>query len=97
MNFVINPQDKIKNILRSLHNKETLTDMLYKKTSHVGCRLGILYGQAKVYKPVINNCSSFRPILDAINTPSYKLAKLVASILYPLTINKYTDRLFCNC
>ena len=55
LNFVINSQDKIKNILRNSHDKETLTDMLYKKISHVGCRLGILYGQAKVYKPAIDN------------------------------------------
>ena len=44
--------------------------MLYKNISSVGFRPGILYGQAEIIKPVINNCSSFRPILDAINTPS---------------------------
>ena len=70
LNFVINSKDKIKNILKSLHGKQSLTDMLYKKISHVGCRPRILYGQAKVHKPVINNCLSFRPILGAINTPS---------------------------
>ena len=30
--------------------------MLYKKILPVGCLPGILYGQAKVHKPVINNC-----------------------------------------
>ena len=80
LNFVINSQEKIKDILKSLHDKESLTDMLYKKMSPVGCRLGILYGQAKVRKPVINNCLSFRPILDAINTLSYKLAKFLVPI-----------------
>ena len=90
LNFVINSQDKIKNILKSLHDKESLTDMLYKKISHVGCRPRILYGQAKVHKPVINNCPSFRPILDAINTTPYKLAKSLVPILSPLAINKYT-------
>ena len=89
LNFVIHSQDKIKNILKSLHDKKSLTDMLYKKISPVGCRPRILYGQAKVCKPVINNCPSFRPILDAINTPSYKLEILVP-ILSPLAINEYT-------
>ena len=51
---------------------------------------GVLYGQAKVQKPVINNCPSSSPILDAINTPSYKLAKFLLPILSPLTINEYT-------
>ena len=41
----------------------------------VGCCPGILYGQPEVHKAVINNYSSFTPILDAINTSSYKLAK----------------------
>ena len=43
-----------------------------------------------MHKPVITNCPSFRIILDAIDTPSYKLAKFLVPILSPLTINKYT-------
>ena len=35
--FVINYQDKIKNILKYLHDKESLTDILYKTISLVGC------------------------------------------------------------
>ena len=31
LNFVINSHDKIKSILKSLHEKESLTDLLYKK------------------------------------------------------------------
>ena len=31
LNFLINSHDKIKNILKSLHDKESLTNMLYKK------------------------------------------------------------------
>ena len=90
LNFVINSQDKIKSILKSLRDKESLTDMLYKKISPVRRCPGILYGQAKVQKPVINNCPPSSRILDAINTPSYKLAKFLVSILSSLTINEYT-------
>ena len=101
LNFAINSQDKIKSILKSVHDKESLTHMLYKKISPVGFRSGILYGQAKVRKPVINNCPSFRPILDAINTPSYKLAIYLVPILSPLAINEYTIliriRFLCVC
>ena len=65
--------------------------MLYKKISPVECRPGILYGQAKVHKPIINNCPSFRPIVDAIiNILSYKLAKFLVPFLHSLTINEYT-------
>ena len=80
-------QSKIKTVLKSLHDKWNLTE---KKISSFTCYLGILYGQAKVHKPVINNCPSFRPIIDAINTPSYKLAKILMPILFPLTIDEHT-------
>ena len=53
-------------------------------------RPGVLYGQTKVQKPFINNFPSFRPILDAINTPAYKLAKFLVPVLSPLAINEYT-------
>ena len=67
MNFIINSQDKIKNILKSLHDKESLAVVMasYKKILAVKCCPGILYGQAKVLRPVINTCSSFRPIIYA--------------------------------
>ena len=55
-----------------------------------GSKPGILYGQAKVHKPVEDNCPSFRPILSAIGTPTYHLAKFFVPILKPLTENEYT-------
>ena len=92
LNFVINSHDKTKNNLKikNLPHKESLTDILYKKISPVGCRPGILYGQAKIHKPVINNFPSYISILDSINTPSYKLPKFLVPILSPLAINEYT-------
>ena len=32
----------------------------------------------------------FRPISSALETPTYKLAKVLVSVLEPLTTNKYT-------
>ena len=61
--------------------------MLYEKISSVGCHSVILYGQVKVYKPVINNCPSFRPILAKL-----QLAKFLVPILSPLAIIVYTVR-----
>ena len=88
-NFVINSQAKIKNILKSIPDKESLADMLHKKALPVGCCHGILNDQAKVHRPVIFNCPPFRPLLDAITTPLYKLAKFLVPILSPLTMNEY--------
>ena len=55
-----------------------------------GSRPGILYRNPKVHKPVIDNCPEFRPILSAIGTPTYKLAKFLVPILSPLTINEFS-------
>ena len=43
-------------------------------------------------KPVQDNCPSFRPILSAIGTPPYDLAKFLVPFLKPLTENEYTVR-----
>ena len=51
-----------------------------------------MYGLPKVHKTVINNTHKFRPILSAINTPVYKLAKYLVPILSPLTVNDYTAK-----
>src|SRR5215469_14219105 len=45
-----------------------------------------MYDLSKSHKPSL----SLRPVLSAINTPSYKLAKAFIPILNPLTINNYT-------
>ena len=52
-----------------------------------GSRPEILCGSAKVHKHIIDNCPSFWPILSAINTPTYNLAKFLVPILSPLTVN----------
>ena len=49
-----------------------------------------MYGLCQVHKDIIDNCPPFRPILSAINTPTYKLAKFLVPILKSLTSNEYT-------
>ena len=58
------------------------------KTSRT--RPGIMYGSCKVHKTSVGNCPSFRPILSALNTLTYKLAKFLVPILTPLTTNEFT-------
>ena len=65
LNFLLNSEKKLKDIIKTLYLKECLT----KKKEYVsiyptGSRPGILYGSAKVHKPIIDNCPSFRPILS---------------------------------
>ena len=56
----------------------------------VGTRPGIMYGNCKVHKQQVDDCPPFRPILSALQTPTYKLAKFSVPILNPLTKNEYT-------
>ena len=51
----------------------------------------IVYGSAKVRKPIIDNCYFCWSILSAIGAPTYNLAKFLVLILSPLTVNEFTD------
>ena len=48
-----------------------------------------MYDSNKVYEIVTDGLPSFRPILSAIGTATYKLAKFLVPILEPLTANEY--------
>ena len=90
LNFLINSEKNFKDFIKSLYQKERLTKKEYDSIYPTGSRLGILYGSAKVHKPIIDNCPSFRPILSAIDTPTYNLATFLVPILSPLTVNEFT-------
>ena len=49
-----------------------------------------MYRLAKVHKIVTHGLPSFRPVLSAIGTPTYKLAKFLVPTLEPQTTNEYT-------
>ena len=55
------------------------------KVCDVGSKPGILYGNPKVHKPVVDDIPKFRPSFSAINTPGYNLAKFLIPILEHLT------------
>ena len=83
LNFSINHEKNINNYLKSLEKSGSLSTEQYKKIKAVGSRPGILYGRCKVHKANTEVCPPFRPILSAIGTPSYKLAKfLVPKLVY---------------
>ena len=49
-----------------------------------------MHGSCKVHNKYVDGCPPIRPILSALQTPTYKLAKYLGPILEPLTNNKYT-------
>ena len=55
----------------------------------VGSQPGRLYGLCKVHKDNVDESPPFRPILSAINTPTYHLAKFLIPYLEPITTNEF--------
>ena len=79
LNFSINHERRINDYLKSLEKSGSLTTDQCKKIKAIGSRPEILYGLCKVHKAIIDVCPPFRPILSAIGTPSYKLAKFFSA------------------
>ena len=87
-NFLINLEKKIHEPVK-LFKLDNTDKKTYGKRCPDCSHFGILYGLVEVHIQLIN-CSTFRPILSAIGTPTYKLAKFLVPILKPLTTNDYT-------
>ena len=76
--------------MKRLEKSGSLSTEQYRKIKAVGSRPGILYGLCKVHKVITGICPPFRPILSAIATPSYKLAKCLVRQLSSITFNEFT-------
>ena len=61
-----------------------------KSIKPVGSRPGTMYGLCKVYKQEVDGCPLLRPVLSALQTPTYNFGKFLVPILDPLTKNEYT-------
>ena len=90
LNHLIHMESRVTDVLKNLRDKKEISIEQYKDLSPSGSRPGIMYGLAKVHKIVRDGLPSFRPILSAIGTPTYTLAKFLVPILEPLTTNEYT-------
>ena len=90
LNHLTHMENRLRNILKNLRDKKEISIEQYKDLNPSGSRPGIIYGSAKIHKIVTDDLTSFWPILSAIGTPTYKLAKFLVSMLEPLTTNEYT-------
>ena len=90
INYIVNVEKKFRKLFNNLYDNNKISKDELLKICPVGSRPGILYGNPKVHKPVVDNMPKFRPILSAINTPGYNLAKFLIPILEPLTHNEFT-------
>ena len=80
-------EDKIQRFLRTLLAAKIITKNSYEFLFPAGSSPGILYGLPKTHK---RGKLTFRPILSALCTVNYNLAKFLVPLLEPLTKNDYT-------
>ena len=90
LNHLIHMENRVTDVLKNLRAEKGISIEQDKDLSPSSSRSGIMYGLAKVHKIVTDGLPSFRPILSAIGTPTYKLAKFLVPMLEPLIFNEYT-------
>ena len=90
LNFIIGIEKKLTNLLKELKASEAISETNYKKLKPRGSSFGVLYGLCKTHKKVLDKCPPLRPILSAIKTPSYNLAKFLVPLIEPITKNNFT-------
>ena len=89
LNVAIDHEKHVDKVLKKFVESKSMTEKTRKSLKPVGTRPGIMYGSCKVHKASVGNCPPFRPILTALNTPTYKLAKFLVPILKPLKTNEF--------
>ena len=89
---ILDMEENIKKCLDDLLEDNYLSPEDYKHLKPVGSRPGVMYGLCKVHKDQTNGMvlPPFRPILSAIRTCAYNVAKFFVPILKEITINEYT-------
>ena len=90
VNFLIHLESRVTDVLKNLRDKKEISIDKYKDLRPSGSRTGIMYCLTTAHKIVTDGLPSFRPILSAIGTPTYKLAKFLVPMLELLTTNEYT-------
>ena len=91
LDYLLDKQEDIITFLKELKDSKVITESVFNDLKPSGGQPGVLYGLCKVHKGASADGSSppFRPILSAINTPSYKIAKFLVPLLSDLTKNKF--------
>ena len=89
LDYILEQEKIINDYLKKLVDKGSLSPEDFKNLKASGSQPGILHGLCKVHKKCDGSLPPFRPILSAINTPSYKLAKFFVPLLSELTFNDY--------
>ena len=70
LNYIINPEKRVTDLLKKLKNKNAISEETYNKLRPLASKLGTLHRSPKIHKLFINGLPSFRSILSAIGIPT---------------------------
>ena len=88
-NHLIHMEEQIIRLLKSLEDQGEISEKERNYLYPSDSKPGVLYGLAKIHKALEDGIPSLRPILAAIGTSTYNLAKFCDQLLKPLTSNDY--------
>ena len=74
LNFAVNQEKHADKVLKKLAKSSSMTAKTRASLKPVASRPAAMYGSCKVHKESVEDCSPFRPILSALNTPTCELA-----------------------
>ena len=89
LNHLSHMEEQIIQLLKRLEDHDEICKTEKNDLYPSGSKPGVLYGLAEIYKALEDGIPSFCPILSAIGTPTYKLAKFYDQLLRPLTNSEY--------
>ena len=84
LNFIVTDEKHITDVLKDFKKSEVISETVYKKLKRRGSRFDIFYGLCKVSKQLVDNCLTFGPVMSAVETPTYNLAKFLVPLLQPI-------------
>ena len=96
LNFIVNIEKHITNLLRDLKDSEVISETVYKSLKPKGSRFGILYAFYKFHKQLVDSYPPFRRIMSTIKTPTYNLPNFLVPSLELITTNMYTVKSSLN-
>ena len=90
LRYILNQEEAIRSALNRLLKEKKINTLTHEKLWPVGSSPGIMYGNPKVHKPLEDGNPKYRPVISAIRTPGYKIAKFLVPLLTPITSNEFT-------
>ena len=88
LNYVINSEKGVTDLLKKLYNKNPSSEGTYNKPAV--SKPGTVDGSAKAHEPLKNRLTPFKSIISAIGTPKNKMEKFLVPILSDVTQNEFT-------